>query len=180
MAQALAEHYQTVWVPEYGREYSEKKLQSSDPDTWISPEFVHIATEQCRQEDEAARNANRLFICDTDAFATSIWHLRYLNARSPEVEAIAATRHYDLYLLTDVDIPFVQDGTRDGEHIRHWMHTVFEAELKALSKPYAVLSGTHEQRLKTAISLIDQILKTVQQNFSSKLVKAQKAYQQMY
>ncbi|MEI6043827.1 MAG: AAA family ATPase [Chloroflexota bacterium] len=158
MAQALAQHYQTVWVPEYGREYSEKKLQGPEADLWTSSEFVQIATEQCRQEDEAARYANRLLICDTDAFATSIWHLRYLNARSPEVETIAATSHYDLYLLTDVDIPFVQDGTRDGEHIRHWMHNVFETELKALGQPYVILSGSHQQRLETAIKVIESIL----------------------
>ena len=117
MAQALAAHYQTAWVAEYGREYSIKKMQTGQ-EQWESIEFVHIATEQSRREDWAARTANRLLVCDTDAFATSIWHQRYLGRREATVEAIAALRHYDLYLLTDVDIPFVQDGFRDGEHIR--------------------------------------------------------------
>jgi NadR type nicotinamide-nucleotide adenylyltransferase len=159
MAQALAEHYQTAWVPEYGRAYCEQKVQrGQDMSVWTSEEFTHIAAEQCRQENEAARTANRLLICDTDAFATSIWHRRYLERISPEVEAIAANRRYDIYLLTDVNIPFVQDGTRDGEHIRHWMHKLFEAELKARGKPYALLSGLHEQRLARAIELIEPLL----------------------
>ncbi len=158
LAQALAAHYQTVWVPEYGRQYSEEKLERGEGDRWNTSEFVQIAAEQCRQEDGAARLANRILICDTDAFATGIWHQRYMQRRSPEVEAIAATHLYDLYLLTDVNIPFMQDGTRDGEHIRHWMHDLFEAELKAQGKPYALITGPHEQRLTKAVELIDPLL----------------------
>ena len=158
MAQALAERYRTVWVPEYGRAYWLAKQGRPDKDTWRTEEFVHIATEQCRREDTAARSANRLLVCDTDAFATGIWHRRYLGRRSPEVEAIAAGRHYDLYLLTDVDIPFVQDGTRDGEHIRRWMHELFVSELRATGRPYILLSGTHEERLTTAVMAIEALL----------------------
>lgn len=160
MAQALAAHYQTVWVPEYGREYWEAKIQGRDMNAvaWETAEFVHIAAEQCRHEDVAARQANRVLICDTNAWATRLWHERYLHSRSIELEAIAATRHYDLYLLTDVDIPFEQDGWRDGEHIRHAMHRQFEAELQQQAIPYALLSGPHEQRLKAAIQLIDELM----------------------
>ena len=86
-------------------------------------------------EDAAARQADRVLICDTPAFATSLWHERYLGRLSPEVEAIAASYRYELYLLTDVDIPFVQDGTRDGEHIRHGMHRRFVEWLTAHGHP---------------------------------------------
>jgi NadR type nicotinamide-nucleotide adenylyltransferase len=156
LAQALAAHYCTAWVPEYGRDYSEIKLARGDYDTWRTDEFTQIAAEQCRLEDEAARRANRLLICDTDAFATGIWHRRYLGARSPAVEAIADGRRYDLYLLTGDEIPFVQDGLRDGEHIRHWMHDLFAAELAATCRPFALISGPHEARLAHAIALVEQ------------------------
>ena len=69
-------------------------------------------------EDALARQANRILISDTDALATGIWHERYLSKKSAEVEAIAASHRHDLYLLTDCDLPFVQDGLRDGESIR--------------------------------------------------------------
>ena len=59
----------------------------------------------------------------------------------------------------DIDIPFVQDGTRDGEHIRYTMHKRFEAELKKRNKPYILLSGNHQTRLKEAIEACDQLLK---------------------
>ena len=97
-------------------------------------------------------------ICDTNAWATRLWHERYLGAASPEVDAIAARRPPDLYLLTDDDIPFVQDGLRDGEHIRHTMHRRFVEELENQSVPYALLSGTHEARMAVAVELIDGLL----------------------
>ena len=118
LAQKLAEHYRTNWVPEYGREYCVEKWKDGNiTDDWLSEEFVTIAAEQARREDRAARSANKVLICDTDPFATSIWHERYLRRQSAEVETIANNRRYDLYLLTGTEIPFVQDGLRDGEHI---------------------------------------------------------------
>jgi nicotinamide riboside kinase len=75
------------------------------------------------------------------------------------VEALAASRQYDLYLLTGVNIPFTQDGTRDGEHIREWMHRLFEQELQATGKPFAPVNGSPEERLGQAVRLIDPLLK---------------------
>ena len=156
LARSLAEHFQTVWVAEYGREYSERKLAEAGGYDFTSDEFTHIAQVQCERENAAARNANRILICDTDAFATSIWHRRYLHERSPAVEAIvAAHRRPDLYLLTDVNTPFEQDGTRDGAAIREWMHELFVQELTANQRPYRFLSGSASERLASAMAMID-------------------------
>lgn len=159
LARALAARYHTVWVAEYGREHTEAKLAAGKCDRWDSAEFTHIAEIQCRREDAAARQANRVLICDTDALATAIWHRRYLHERSPAVEAIAARhRHPDLYLLTDVNTPFVQDGTRDGEAIRAWMHATFITELRAGRRPYRLLRGSFAERLARAGTYIDEVL----------------------
>jgi HTH-type transcriptional repressor of NAD biosynthesis genes len=157
LATALAAHYDTAWVPEYGREYSEAKLARGEYD-WTSDEFAHIAAEQGRREDAAACRANRVLICDTDAFATSIWHRRYLGTRSAAVEALAECYRPDLYLLTDVGIPFVQDGTRDGERIREWMHDAFIAELAAQGRTYVPIAGSPEERLECAVRAIDTLV----------------------
>jgi nicotinamide riboside kinase len=45
---------------------------------WKTADFIAIAKEQNRQEDEAAKTANKVLICDTDAFATGLWHERYM------------------------------------------------------------------------------------------------------
>jgi NadR type nicotinamide-nucleotide adenylyltransferase len=162
LARALAEHYDTVWVPEYGREYSEQMMSRVGTYEWSSEDFVHIAAEQARREDEAAHRANRILVCDTDAFATTIWHERYMRFRSPAIEAIAAVRRADLYIVTGTDIPFVQDGFRDGESIREWMHNRFVGELQQMGKPYVVVSGSHDHRMRDAVAAIDRLPTTSQ------------------
>ena len=156
LARALAEHYRTVWVPEFGRTYSEGRVHSSQP--WRSDEFTFIASEQARTEDALALLANKVLICDTDPFATAIWHERYMGSRSEAVQAIADSRHYDLYIVTDLDIPFVQDEIRDGEPFREWMQGRFIEELSKKSTPLVVVAGPHEVRFAAAVKKIDEIL----------------------
>ena len=158
LAKALAEHFQTSWVEEYGREYSEVKLTKNDPD-WRTEEFTSIAEEQARREDVAACQANRVLICDTNAFATLLWHRRYMGSHSQVVEEIARRGRCDLYLLTGDEIPFVQDGLRDGEHIRHEMHRWFEEALAAQRVPWHSVRGSREARLHAAVSLIKSLFR---------------------
>lgn len=158
IAQALAEYYKTVWVPEYGREYSEKNLTGKGY-IWRSEEFTHIAAKQCEIEEASSRRANRVLICDTDAFATAIWYQRYMGERSQEVEAIVARhRRPDLYLVTDIDTPFVEDGTRDGESIRDWMHNAFIEALTTENRPFEILKGPFQERLRQAVEHIDRVI----------------------
>ena len=156
LARALAEHYRTVWVPEYGRTYSEGRVHSSQP--WRSDEFTFIAIEQARMEDVLATLANEVLICDTDPFATAIWHERYMGTASEAVLAIADSRHYDLYIVTDVNIPFIRDEIRDGESFREWMQERFIAELSKKPTPMIVVTGPHEERFAAAVKKIDEIL----------------------
>lgn len=157
LAKDLATHYQTVWVPEYGRLYYEGKMFTKNASQWQTSEFIHIATLQNQMEDSLLKKANRLLICDTDAFATTLWHERYVGHLSPELEKIVKKEKPLLYIVTDIDIPFVQDGTRDGEHIRSWMHQRFIDRLKEKNLPYFLVSGSKKQRLKLAIAEIDRL-----------------------
>jgi HTH-type transcriptional regulator, transcriptional repressor of NAD biosynthesis genes len=162
IARQLAEHYGTSWVPEYGRTYCETKLQGSaatEPQyEWESKEFEHIAEIQGQHEDQAARSSGPVLFCDTNVLATYVWHERYLGHRSKALAAMLPTRHYDLYLLTDCDIPFVQDGTRDGENIRKWMTDRFREELDQRKLTWEMLSGTKDERFLKAVAAVDQML----------------------
>jgi HTH-type transcriptional regulator, transcriptional repressor of NAD biosynthesis genes len=159
LAADLAAALETVWVPEYGREYWEHKNARGEPNVWRTDEFAVIAREQCVREDAAVRQANKVLICDTDAFATRVWHHRYLGRWSPVVDSIAAEhRRPDLYLLTDIKTPFHQDGTRDGEHIRARMHQTILDALVADQRPYIAVEGPHSARLATALSAVSNLL----------------------
>jgi HTH-type transcriptional repressor of NAD biosynthesis genes len=157
LGERLARAFDAPLVAEYGRAYTVAKRRTPDPDLWRPDEFVHIAREQQRREDEAARRSSGLVVCDTDAFATEIWLERYLgphDARGwPQRE-----RPMDLYLLTDPDVPFVQDGIRDGEHLRIWMFDRFREELTRRGFPFAVLAGTYADRDERATIEVRRVL----------------------
>jgi HTH-type transcriptional regulator, transcriptional repressor of NAD biosynthesis genes len=158
LARDLAARYGCGWVPEYGRTYCEQRLAQAASIDWRTDDFVHIARRQQADEDAAARRGGRLLICDTDALATSVWHERYLGVASAEVARLAAARSYALYILTGDDIPFVQDGTRDGEHVRGWMTGRFRRALQARSEPWIEVRGSRDERLAVATARIDRLL----------------------
>jgi NadR type nicotinamide-nucleotide adenylyltransferase len=162
LARALAERYTTAWVPEYGRAYSVDKLARAavDPDEaeWRTEEFDLIARRQQSDEDEAARAAGPLLFCDTDALATAVWHRRYVGAESPSVEAIGASRSYAAYVLTGCEIPFEQDGLRDGEHLREWMTDEFRRRLATRPEPWIEVTGSVEDRLRQVDAFLLDVL----------------------
>ena len=149
LAHDLAKCFCTTWVEEYGREYCLSKTGD-----WQTEDFVSIAKTQQQNESFAAGTANKVLFCDTNAFATSVWHRRYMGHYDEEVNGVASKDKVDLYLLTLPDFPFVQDGTRDGEHIRHEMHEWFLDRLKDQTAPIVVLCGNHEARMKLSVDAI--------------------------
>ena len=163
----------TRCVPEFGREYALEKwciaravaaiqggaAPSLDDVRWDTPDFVRIAETQNAREERAASEGGPVLICDTDAFATSVWHERYLQNRSAEVERLAVSRTVSLYLLTHSDdVSFVQDGTRDGESIRHWMTGRFEMRLREAALPFTWLRGDRRSRSEQALQAIDAMI----------------------
>ncbi len=158
-----------AWVPELGRDVTEQKVVAAGGASgdvaamaqieWTTPDFVAIARAQCERERAAARRGAPVLVCDTDAFATSVWHERYLGTRSRETEALGEVAPYHLYLLThDADVPFVQDGLRDGEHVRSWMTRRFAERLGETDRRWRWLRGDREQRLVEALAAIDALL----------------------
>jgi HTH-type transcriptional repressor of NAD biosynthesis genes len=158
----LADHYGTAWVPEYGREFTEGLVRDGmplDAIPWDDEDFEWIAKRQQELEDAAARSAGPVLICDTDALATCIWQERYLGRSTSAVERLAAARSYSLYLLTyPEDVPFEQDGYRDGGHVRSWMTGRFAERLENREEPCVDVRGPREARLAAAVAAVDRVL----------------------
>ncbi|MBW4026776.1 MAG: ATP-binding protein [Acidobacteria bacterium] len=156
----LAQHYQTAWVPEYGREYTLElaaRLGAMDAIHWTEADFLQIAEGQLAAEKEAQQHAAGLLICDTDILAVSIWQERYLGTRNRAIEALASAHPIDLYLLTACDVPFVADEIRDGEHFREWMTARFREVLDHKQLPFVELHGDWQQRFDQAAAAIDRL-----------------------
>ena len=179
LADSLTAHYrarggvwqETLWVPEYGREYTELLLAQqgvieNDPEAmvhsaeWTPEDFANIAVEQQRLEDAAAATGSPVLFCDTDAFATRLWERRYLGDSSTAAfDAVPELPPRGLYLISDVaGVQFEQDGIRDGEDYREAMQRWLEEELTVREQPWALVGGDAEQRLETSIRLVDEVL----------------------
>ena len=162
----------TAWVPEFGRSYTVGRLAVAAAQAaaagrpppgmsdllWTPEDFVEVANRQLAVEDAAAGTGSPVLVCDTDAFATAIWHERYLGGRHAGVEAIAESRAHHLYLLTDHHgVPFDQDGVRDGEHLRSWMTSRFVEALDASGRRWDLLTGSPAARAATALAAVDRL-----------------------
>lgn len=148
LAQALASEYRTVWVPEYGRELWEQKngeLAYSD--------MLKIALVQIDREQSAALGANRFLFCDTSPLTTLFYSRHLFGHADPELERLA-DRAYDLTALCAPDFPFVQDGTRQPEAFRNAQHAWYIEELERRRIPYALLSGSIDDRIRAMGSLL--------------------------
>lgn len=159
LSRLLAERHRTTWVPEYGRDYTIAKIDAGTNDHWDSDDFVVIARRQGELEDDTAEGAGPLLFCDTDAFATAIWHERYLHFRHRDVEAVADARRYDLYVLCGIDVPFESDGVRFSEHIRPWMQQRFRDGLRVrpFHEPWLELTGPVDERVVALESAIERL-----------------------
>ncbi len=152
-ARALADRFQTEWVPEYAREYLLASGRPCTPD-----DLRIIARQQATSEDGLARQARRLLICDTNVLTTQIWHEHYFGSCPPEIRQTASDRAADLYLLCSPDVPWVADGLRDSVSHRQWFHQRYQSELDARALPYVVLAGPFDQRLADAVAAVERLL----------------------
>lgn len=149
LARRLAEHLDTVCVPEYARTYLEQRggeLQEHD--------LVAIARGQKALEDSLARQANKFLVMDTDALSTTLWAKKLYGRCDPTIEQLARARFADLYLLCDVDVPWVKEVVRYLPEGRTEFFDQFETELRQRQLAYHVIRGSWEERWKVAIEAV--------------------------
>jgi len=148
----LARHFETIWVPEYGRVHCQ--LYGFDLD---AIGLATIARTQSAMTRAALPWCNRRLIVDTDALTTAAWSLMILG-EVPEgvMEGFGAA---DLYLLTDIDIPWEDDGTRyypDPADRRRFM-AACERVLDEAGANWVRIRGGLEERLEQAIAAIEKL-----------------------
>jgi HTH-type transcriptional regulator, transcriptional repressor of NAD biosynthesis genes len=157
LAHALADAYETVWNPEYGRPYTEIGRERGT--AWTSREFVHIARIQCWYEDFLCGLAERILFCDTDAFTTAVFHDVYLGEPATGFEELVA-RPYDLTVVCGLDVPWAHDGIRAFEEQRRWMHDRYVEHAASSGRPWLVVEGPADQRLAQAQAAVDELLES--------------------
>ncbi|AFL80887.1 putative ATPase/kinase involved in NAD metabolism [Aequorivita sublithincola DSM 14238] len=158
LAKQLAEHFNTFWVPEFMREYLQKKWD--DEKELVSKEdLLPIAEGQLKLEKEASKQSENLLICDTNLLELKVYSEYYYNGFCPsEIKEEATKDNYSIYLLTYIDTPWDADDLRDRPNNREEMFRIFEAELKEQGFPYEILKGNEKERFDKAVKIIDALL----------------------
>ena len=158
LSEQLARHYNTVWVPEYARQYLQNKW-NDERKTCESHDLLPIAEGQMRLENSLSKKASNLLICDTDLLETKVYsEAYYLGHCDPLLDKYALQNNYDLYLLTYIDIPWVMDDLRDKPNEREKMFLYFKDTLINYNRNFIVLKGNKKTRLTTAVKHIDKLL----------------------
>ena len=158
LSKQLARHYNTVWTPEFAREYLQKKW-NNERKTCEKEDLIPIAIGQMNLENKLGKKADKLLICDTDLLETKVYSEEFYGGTVDLKLSEAVDRNkYDLYLLTYIDTPWEEDDLRDRPEQRLEMFTAFENTLKKYKKNYILLKGDKETRLKNATEAIDKII----------------------
>lgn len=152
LSKFLAEHFNTEWVPEYARAYIDNLRRP-----YNQGDLLTIAHGQIRLEDEYMRDANTFLFCDTNLYVIKVWSMfKYGNCEKEILDQIA-TRKYDLYLLTYVDLPWEEDPLREHPTKRAELYNIYLNEMKNQSVPFVEIKGQREQRRATAIEEIEKL-----------------------
>lgn len=158
LAEQLAKHYDTVFVPEFSRIYAEKKLKNNEMLT--INDVMPIAEGQMQLERQLTPKANKVLICDTDLLETKVYAEAYYHQPcDPVLEKYALENFYDLYFLAYIDIPWEADNLRDKPFERETMFKAFESALQNNDRPYITLQGSLEERFELAKNHIDKLIK---------------------
>ena len=148
LAMGLADHFQLPMIPEFSRSYAEglaRALTAAD----VEP----IARGQAEAETAGLRGHN-LVVFDTDLLSTYVYANHYY--RSVPDWIAAAIRRYppSLYLLCDIDLPWVPDGIRDQPNDRAAIHQQFQEALGSFRIKAETIQGTGPVRLEHAIAAV--------------------------
>jgi NadR type nicotinamide-nucleotide adenylyltransferase len=169
LARDLADHLGAPLTYEAGRIMSwslAARVGGIEKVEWTEHDFFRILEEQRRVEADATARAVDLpigalgpwLVCDTDALATVVWWERYLDGPPDPSMRFSDARLADAYVITSPpDVSFLQDGVRDGEHVRFAMHARFVELAAASGRPYLEVSGTEAERLERVLEWLADV-----------------------
>lgn len=156
LAERLAAHFETVWTPEYLRAFVDQK--GTVPD---ASDTALIAQGHLAQVGAQLPAANRLLFLDTDLISTCVYTRYYFGICPAWLERLSFEHSADLYLFTDIDIPWHPDpGQREGPDVRAALHVLFRQELQRRGVSYTPVSGTPAQRMKIAVAAVEALCRS--------------------
>jgi NadR type nicotinamide-nucleotide adenylyltransferase len=154
LAKALAEHFDTVYAPEFARVYLEK----NGPE-YSFEDLDEICRGQIAEEEKALAAAKRICFFDTDMLVLKIWSMYRFGRVSNFIEQSALLRKYDHYLLCKSDLPWSPDPLRESPSAeeREILFNLYKNELESQGVSYSLVKGIDKDRLNSAIEELERL-----------------------
>lgn len=156
LARELAARFDAELVPEFVREFAAAR---EGPITFA--DHGPIARGQMDLEDqhfELAGRGNGRVIQDTDLLSTVVYCDHYFGACPAWIAELARERRPDLYLLAEIDVPWIEDGIRDRGHLREEMQSLFRNAVRQSGSPWVSIHGTWDERWNQAVSAVGDLI----------------------
>jgi NadR type nicotinamide-nucleotide adenylyltransferase len=153
LSEYLAGYYHTAWVPEYARGYLENLVRPYE-----QHDLLTIARGQIRLEEEYEKGCENILICDTNLYVIKVWSEFKFGNCDPEILQYIASRKYDLYLLTNIDLPWIADPQREHPEKREALYAIYVEEMKNQFIPCVEISGKDDVRRRQAVDAIEKLV----------------------
>ena len=167
LCEQLANHYNTEWVKEYAREYLLTNGTEYSYDDLLEIAKGQFALENAAIElvenkttnISASNSTSQIILLDTNMYVLKVWCEFVFEKCHPWILNQIVENSYDLYLLCDVDLPWIKDELREYPdlEIRERLYRHYKDLLVNQSTPWVNISGNYQQRLDNAINAIDSV-----------------------
>jgi nicotinamide riboside kinase len=178
LCEKLAAHFNTRWCPEYAREYLQAHGTDYSYDTLLTiargqvaleEKYIHEVDQQaeCANPDPPAQDSpltthgSPLLFIDTDMYVMNVWCKFVFGKTHSWILNQMIERKYDLYLLCNVDLPWVKDELREYPDLarREKLYNIYKEIMMNQPVPWVDISGSYEERFEKAVEAVKNCLK---------------------
>src|SRR4051794_36382278 len=164
LCRLLATHYDSLWCPEYAREYLltygtnytyDDLLTIAKGQIALEDQYIEKTLNQPKTDKRQSQSA--LLFVDTDMYVMKVWCEYVFGKCHQFILDEIVHRHYDLYLLCKPDITWVKDELREypDEQIRIELYHIYRDILINQNVPWIEVTGNYEQRLQMSINAVE-------------------------
>ncbi len=165
LCKQLAAHYNTIWVKEYAREYLLKNGTAYTYENLLDIAKGQVSSEQLAVDSWQLANKSKIgnlksaIFIDTDMYVMKVWCEFVFEKCHHWILNRIAERKYDLYLLCNIDLPWVKDELREYPDLesRQKIYCYYKDIMVNQTVPWVDISGDYEARLGKAIKAVDTL-----------------------
>ena len=153
LAEKLSKHFDVSYIPEYSRTYLE-----NFEGQYTENDVVEIAKAQHNLIIEEEKKNPKMLIADTEIIVCKIWIEYVFKHPNEMIEDLLRRQDFDLYLLCDIDLPWVYDPLRENPNIeeRKELFEIYKNTLIKMNVPFGIVRGSDEERVNNSLEIIKQ------------------------